>query len=269
MPKSRRHSGFPFACAAGTIAVAAVLGCAGCASQRPAAGPAPTPGEVYQSLLGQNPGLTSMRAVVEAHFSFAGHEVSLPGVLRLEKFGGFRLDLLDPLDRPLAILFAEGGRIVHYRPGPALAASLGVFPEGCRGVDPADWVSAILASSVVPVAGESLADRNIWGSGHVLELHRGSQLHQSIHYVNEAGRSIPRQISWYCDDDPVLQVQLREWVQGPTWRLPSHFDIRFPKVGLAMDLELREIEGNPPASNQPLRPQLGTDIRWTTWNIPQ
>ena len=111
-----------------------MLGIAGCSSHRPgSAGPAPTPVEVYRSLLGHNQGLTSLRAVAEARLSFAGREVSLPGVLMLDSFGGFRLDLLDPLDRPLAILFADGGRIVHYRPGPAWRHRSAFFPRGVAG----------------------------------------------------------------------------------------------------------------------------------------
>lgn len=270
MPRSPRRSSSPLARAAAAIVAAAALGLIGCASQRPAAsGPAPAPGEVYRALLGHNSGLTSVRAVAEARISFAGREVSLPGVLVLDSYGGFRLDLLDPLDRPMAILFSEGGRIVHYRPGQQLAASLGVFPEGCRGVDPADWVPAILASSIVPVAGERLVDKRFWGIGSALELHRDGKLRQSVRYGNDAGQSTPRQISWYCEEDPVLQVRLREWVQGSTWRLPSRFDVEFPKAGLAIVMELSEIEANPPPSNQPLLPRLGPEIRWTAWNLPQ
>jgi len=269
MLRSRRRSSSLAARAAGAIAALAVFGLAGCAShQKPAKTP-PPPGEVYRSLLGHNAGLTSMRAVVEAHLSFAGQDVSLPGVLLLDSFGGFRLEVLDPLDRPMAILFAEGGRIIHYRPGPGLAASLGVFPGQCRGVDPADWVSAILASSIVPVAGEGLVDRGLWGGGRTLERRRGGELHQSIRYDDKSGEPIPRLISWYCAEDPVLQVVMREWIHGSTWRLPSRFDIQFPGAGLAIGMELREIEGNPPPSNQPFRPRLGSEIKWTGWNIPQ
>lgn len=270
MPRSPRRSGSLLARAAGAIVATVALGLHGCASHRPGPeGQAPTPGAVYRSLLGHNIGLSSMRAVAEARISFAGQEVSLPGVLLLDSFGGFRLDLLDPLDRPLAILFAEGGRIVHYRPGPRLAASLGVFPEGCRGVGPADWVAAILASSADPVAGERLVDSGSWGSGRILARHRGSGLYQSVQYRNEDGQTLPRRISWYCEDDPVLQVWLREWVSGPGWRLPSRFEIQFPKTGLGIRMELSEIEANPPPSNQPLLPRLGSEIRWTTWNLPQ
>ena len=269
MPRSPRPSGRPLAWAVPALALVQ-LGLAGCASQQPqAAGPAPTPLAVYQALLGRNPGLTSLRAVAEARISFAGREVSLPGVLLLDTLGGFRLDLLDPLDRPVAILFAEDSRIVNYRPGPALAASLGVFPAECRGIDPADWVSSILASSIVPVAGETLADHGLWGSGRALERRRGGGIHQSIRYDTVAGEARPRQISWYCGEETVLQVRLHEWVQTAAWRLPTRFEVRFPKAGLALEVELREIEGNPPASGRPFVPRLGTEIRWTSWNLPQ
>ncbi len=201
MPRSPRRSSSTLSRGAGAIVAAALLGLCGCATRQPAAtGPAPSPVEIYRSLLGRNIGLSSVRAVAEARISFAGREVSLPGVLLLDSFGGFRLDLLDPLDRPLAMMFAEGGRVVHYRPGPRLAASLGVFPEGCRGLDPADWVAAILSSSVAPVAGERLVDRGVWGSGRILELHRGGKLNQSIRYGSDAGQAVPQQISWYCEE---------------------------------------------------------------------
>lgn len=270
MPKSRRRSLLAFARGAAAIAAAAVVGLAGCAAHRPAAPVrTTTPGEVFLSLLGRNQGLTSLRAVAEVRIAFAGNEVSLPGVLLLDRLGGFRLDLLDPLDRPLAILFVEEGRVVHYRPAQHLAASLGVFPPECRGVDPAEWVPAILASSVAPVAGEVLDDgRMLWG-GRVLERHRSGVLHQSVRYGDVSGEAIPRQVSWYCGEDPVLQVRMLEWVKGLAWRLPSRFEISFPKAGLALQLEISEIEANPAPSSQPFRPRLGSDIRWTGWNLPQ
>jgi hypothetical protein len=248
---------------------AAVLALGGCASQRPSqAGPAPTPAERFRSLLGHNAGLNSLRAVAEASLSFAGRTVSLPGVLTLDSLGGFRLDLLDPLDRPFAILFVDGGRIIHYRPGPALAASLGVFPTGC-GVDAAAWVGAVLASSVAPAAGERLEDHGFWGAGRSLERHRGAALHQSVLYRVDDGQPRARDFTWYCGDDPVMRLRPLEWIEAGPWRLPARIEIEYPKAGLAVSLDLSELEGNPAPSRQPLRPQLGTDIRWTTWNLPQ
>jgi len=250
--------------------LAAALAVAGCASsQRQPSQPAPTPAEVYRSLLGRNPGLNSVRAVVEARISFGGRDVSLPGVLMLDAFGGFRLDLLDPLDRPLAILFVENGRIVQYRPSLRLAASLGVFPADCRGVDPADWVAAITASSSGPVAGEQLADHWLLGGERSFQRSRGSAAHQSVRYRGAGDMARPRLISWYCGEDTVLQLRLSEWVQNAAWQLPSLVEIDYLKVGLTVRIELREIEGNPPPTSQPLLPRLGADIGWISWNLPQ
>jgi hypothetical protein len=58
-------------------------------------------------------------------------------------------------------------------------------------------------------------------------------------------------------------------VTFPDWTLPALFEVRFPKAGLEVRLQLSEIEANPPASGKPLRPRLGTEVRWTAWNLPQ
>jgi hypothetical protein len=266
MPRSPRPERRSARCAATALALIALLLGGGCAAQR---GTAPNAAAVFRALLGRNAGLGALRAVAEAHLAFGGREVSLPGVLQLDSLGGFRLELLDPLDRPLAILFAEEGRVVNYRPAQKLAASLGVFPAACRGVDPADWVAAVLASSAAPSPGEGLVESNLWGSGRVLERHRDGALRQSVRYASEGGQPLPRLISWYCEEEPVLQLRLLEWVQGPTWRLPSRFQIEFPKAVLTITVELREIEVNPPSGAQPFLPRLGPEIRWTSWNLPQ
>lgn len=232
-------------------------------------GPSPSPLEVYRALLGRNQGLQSVRAVAEVGVAFAGREVSLPGVLNLDAFGGFRLDLLDPLDRPLAILFIEEGRIVQYRPAQRQAASLGVFPRECGGVGPADWVGAVVASSLGPVAGERLGLRAHWRGERSLERVRDGELRQSVRYRVEGGEPLARLVSWYCGDEVVMQARLRDWLAGPGWRLPARIEIGYPKAGLSVTVELREIEGNPPASGQSLRPDIGGDVRWTSWNLPR
>lgn len=270
MRNSRRRSGPQLARAAVALLAAALFALAGCAAPRPkSAGPAPTPAAVFQALLGRNPGLTSLRAVVEVRVSFSGREATFPGVLLLDALEGFRVDLLDPLDRPLALLFVDDGRIVHYRPAQRLAASLGVLPAECRGVDPADWVAAVTASSAGPVDGERLADRGLWGGERSLERRRGGTLLQSVRYRDEGGRLRPRLVSWYCDEEPVQQLRLGDWLEAAPWQVPGRIDIEYPKAGLAVRIELREVEGNPPPTGQPLRPRLGSDVGWTSWNLPR
>lgn len=246
------------------------IGLGGCAALRPGGAPAPAPPEqIARGLLGGNPGLSGLRAVVEARISSAGRQVSLPGVLQLDGLGGFRLDLLDPLDRPIAILYAEEGRIVQYRPGLQLGASLGVFPAECRGIAPDAWVSAVLASRPFAPAGESYLDRPVWGSDRSLEIHRGGELRQSVRYRFVDGRPVPRTVDWHCGDEVVLQLRLREWIAGATWRIPARFELEYPKAGLLVRIELQEIEGNPLPGSEPLRPRPGSSTRWTTWDLPR
>jgi len=220
-------------------------------------------------VLGRNAGLSSARAVVETKISYAGRKVSLPGVLQLDRLDGFHLELLDPLDRPFAILYAEEDRIVQYRPGLQVAASLGVFPAECRGLAPDDWVAAVLASSEAPSAGERFVDRASWGKDRTLERYREGVLRQSIRYSRVDAQPVPHTISWYCGDETVLQLRFREWIRGDAWRLPTRLEVDYPKAGLLVRIELRDIEGNPPPSAGPLRPRPGASTHWTTWDLPR
>lgn len=253
------------------VAALAALGAAtlaGCLGPKAPAGPERSPGEIYAAALGANAGLTSLRSVVEARLSYAGRRISLPGVLLLDTLGGFRLDLLSPLDRPVAMIFSDEGRVVQYRPGTGVASSLGVFPGECRDVAPHDWVAAVLASSSGPPAGERLSARRLFRGDRVLERWRDGALYQSIRLREEEGLLVPRVSTWYCDGEPVLEAETRGWVQGGGRRLPSSLEISYVKAGLTVALELREIEGNPSLSGSPIRPRLAEGTRWSSWRLP-
>lgn len=269
MPSNPRGSAATARRAVGVLLALAGLSVAGCAAPRALGEGAGSPLDAYRAVLGRNAGLSSLRAVVEARISFAGSQVSLPGVLRLDGLDGFRLEVLDPLDRPLAILYADAGRISQYRPAQQVGASLGVFPDECRSVDPADWVAAVLAAQRAPVAGETVLERRVWGSDRSLERYRDKKLRQSVRYRVKGGAALPTLVSWYCGDEPVLQLRLREWVVIDAWRLPTLLEIEYVRGGLTVRLELREIEGNPPRGAQALRPRPGPETRWTSWNLPQ
>lgn len=255
------------ATALAALALFAALAC-GCATSRPSA-PAPAPDEAFRGVLGRNPGLGALRAVAEARFGYAGREVTLPGVLVLDALGGFRLELLDPLDRPVAILFAEDGRIVQYRPAQRLAASIAVVTEDCRVAGPADWVAAVLSSSQRPVAGESLRVRSLWSGELALERSSGGLLRASVRFGRDGAELTPRLVSWFCGDTIVMRLRERGWVQTGAWRLPTLLEIEYPQAGLVVSLELREIEGNPPPAGRPLAPRLGEETRWISWRLPE
>lgn len=232
------------------------------------AGAPPDPLAVHRAVLGRNEGLSSLRAVVEARISFAGNQLSLPGVVQMQRAGGFRLDLLDPLDRPVLILFPEERNIVQYRPSLKFAASLSPFANECRGLDSASWVAAVLAGSPVPVAGEQERLGRLWGKRYLTRSWQG-ELRQSVRY-EEAGEELrPTLVSWYCAGEPVLQLKILDWQRDPSWRLPSRIEIDYLKAGLQIQIELKETEANPPPNGEPLLPPIGSDTIWSVWNLPQ
>ncbi|HWR98616.1 MAG TPA: hypothetical protein VN317_09380 [Candidatus Methanoperedens sp.] len=250
-----------------SVAVLCIGASAGCFGAKAPAGPERSPGEVYARVFGANPGLTSLRAVVEARLSYAGRRISLPGVLLLDNLGGFRLELLDPLERVVAMIYSESGRIVQYRPGTGVAASLGVFPAGCRAVTPEDWVGAVLAGSPGAAPAERLTVRRLWND-RLLERWRDGALRQSVRVQEKGGEVLPRLYSWYCGDDAVLQLGVKGSVQAGGRRLPTALTVEYVKAGLSVTLELREVESNPSFAGAPVRPRLAEGTRWTSWRLP-
>lgn len=266
----RRPAAPPPVRAAGPLLLLLLGGCA--TLPGPPSGDAPrapvAPLELRRALLGRNAGLGAARAEVEARISFAGREASFPGVLALRQLGGFRLDLLDPLDRPLAVVYAERGRLVQYRPAEQYAASLGPFPEGCRDVDPGEWAAAVLGDSPGPPPGEQARVRSFWGT-RTLELSRGGELRQSVRIAKAGSDPRPSLISWYCGEDPVMQVRIRSWPPGPDGLLPQRFDISYPRAGLAVSVEVRAVEPGLGPAGDALAPRVGPGTRWTVWNLPR
>jgi hypothetical protein len=249
------------------LCAAALASCAGPAATGSA--PATAPLEAYRAVLGHNAGLSTMRAVVEARIAYAGREVSLPGVLLLDGLEGFRLELLDPLDRPVTVFFAEERRITQYRPAQQLGSSLGVFRDECVAVDPGDWVAAVLGASRAPVAGETVLERGVWGGDRVLERYRAKTLYESVRYRVRDGKAEAAVISWFCGEDAVMRLRLRGWVGVEPWRFPTTLELEYPLARLTVRLDLREIEGNPPPVDPRLRQRPGPETRWTRWNLPQ
>jgi hypothetical protein len=254
-----------WAARAGSLVAALLL--AGCAGQRAAGPPAVTdPAALQRSLLGANEGLSGLRAVVDARLSFAGKQVTFPGVLLLQRSGGFRLDLLDPLDRPVLILFPEGRDLVQYRPSLQEAASLGPFTRACGGMDPAAWVATVLAGSPAPVDGEEVGARTFLGSRYLERRWKG-ELRQSVKYSVEGGEPRPTLVSWYCGDEAVLQLRFKRWRQDPAWRIPERFEITYVQAGLTVGFELTETEPNYPQAGGAMVPRLGPETRWSVWDL--
>lgn len=223
--------------------------------------------DVHRALLGKNPGVTALRALVEARVTYAGNAVSLPGALLLERAAGFRLDLLDPLDRPAGILFAEGAELIQYRPAANSAASLRPFPEECRGVRPADWVPVLLSSSAGPEAGtsEQLGSRPFGNS--VLERFGTDGTRQIIWFRPAGEELLPTKVSWHCGDETLLELRVRSWLAGSPVRFPARLEVSYPLAGYQLRLDVKEIQANPPPAGD-LLPRIGPDVRWWVWRLP-
>ncbi len=254
-------------------AAAALLAlAASCATVSPggpgAGGERPGAVEVREALLARNAGIGELRALVEARISFAGREASFPGVLLLRRPGGFRLDLLDPLDRPLAIVFAEGDRLVQYRPAEGLAASLGPFPGGCSGLGAGEWAGTVLADGAPFHPGERPRISSFFG-WRSLEISRAGQLRQSLRYEDREGGPRPIRASWYCEEEPVMELRLGAPLEGARWRLPRSFSVAWPRAGLSVKVDLREVETGAAPGRVPLAPRVDPGTRWTVWNVLQ
>lgn len=218
--------------------------------------------------MGRNEGLNALRAVVEVRISYAGRRISFPGVLLLRRGEGFRLELLDPLDRPVMMIFPDVGGLVQYRPSLNSAAVVGTFSPECRSLDSAAWVSALLAATPALVdGGEEVSLRAFFGRRYLERSWKGD-LRQRVRYQGE-GELRPMVVSWHCNDEPVLQLTFLSWQDDPVWRLPEKVRIVYLKAGLEIGMTFRETESNPPFTGGPLIPGLGPDTQWSHWNLLQ
>ena len=89
-----------------------------------------------RALFAAEPVKGMLRGEAEITFKYFGRGVSLPGVVQLLGPSLFRFDLLDPFDRPAAIIFSDSGPMVQFQPMAMTAAIIDPHPEGCGDVSP-------------------------------------------------------------------------------------------------------------------------------------
>lgn len=247
------------------LAAAAALALAGCATT---GGRTIAADEAHRALLGPNPGLRAVRAFAEVGIRYLGRVVSLPAALVVDQGKGFRIDLLDPFDRPLAIVFADRGRIVQYRPAANEASALSLFPEACGGLDPALWTAALLASSAGPDDRVRERVRRTWSGDYLLERSLGPELVHAVRFDDVDGRPQATRNAWYCSDGLVMTLRVERWLEDSPWRLPAVFEVDYAHAGLRVRFELLAVDVNPmatPATGP--RPAPGT--RWSPWELPR
>ena len=235
----------------------------GCSLRGTRSGSGTETAAVIQELRSGNAGLTTLRAEAEAAVSFAGRRIALPSALVVRR-GLFRIDLLDPLDRPAAILFAREGRLVQYRPAAALAAAIDPLPNSCTELAVEFWLEPVLAGgSEYPVKGA--AGESYRGRKNLLERYRLDELVEEIRFEQRGGQTIPRKVTRYCGESPAMKVVLDDYRSVGRFLIPHLIEVSFPAAGLTMELRLRGVEANPAVEESTFSPVLPPGTTWKKW----
>lgn len=232
----------------------AVLFC-GCASTG-AGGPGAN--QLLTALFPGDSGGT-LRAEAEVTLSMAGRSVSMPGAVLLGGSGTFRVDLLDPLDRPAAIIFTEGRRIIQYRPAAREAAALAALPAACHVVAPDGWVP--FALGFVPSGKGAFEAVNWFGRESLVRYERGSMAAR-VEYVG----SVPTRVSWFCGDEIVMRLRYDDGEGGEAGVLRG-FTVEYPLARLKMKVRPGRGETGIPLPDALFRPRLPAGTRWVGWDL--
>jgi hypothetical protein len=228
-------------------------GCATTGAGRPDASALLTelfPGDVGRTLRGE----------AEVTLSLAGRSVSMPGALLLGGSGNFRIDLLDPLDRPAAIIFTGDGRIVQYRPAAREAAALAALPAACGALAPDVWVPYALGS--VPSGEQGFEAVSWFGKTSLVRYERG-RMTARIEYAGRDGAGVPTRISWFCGDEIAMRLR---WDGGEAGGSRG-FTVEYPLARLKVKIRLGESETGIPLPEALFRPPLPAGTRWTGWDL--
>lgn len=225
-----------------------------------------SPGEFFDILFPPGTGSAALRGEAEVTLSMAGRRVSLPGVLLLASPDRFRIDLLDPLDRPLAVIFSDGTRLVQYQPAASAAAFIVPVPPDCADVTPGAWVAPLLGDGEGTAAKGRWQLQSGWG-GTRLVRYEAATLRQEAGFDEGATPPELRSLSWYCGGRPVLRLQIPSYIGGGKDRLPEGFDISYPASGLVVSARFRQVESTEAPAEQLLAPSLPDRTSWTTWDL--
>lgn len=239
-------------------------GCAALTGQSPEGRGGPE--ELFDALFPPGAGGRALRGEAEVTLSMAGRRVSLPGALLMASPDRFRIDLLDPLDRPLAVIFTDGARLVQYQPGASAAAFIVPVPTGCTDVSPGAWVTALLGGGRSAAQKGGWRQQSGWG-GRRLVRYEAATLRQEA--IFEKGTTPPalRSLSWYCDGSPVMRLEIPSFSGKGGDRLPGGFDLSYPASGLVVRARFRRVEAVGAPAEQLLTPSLPGRTGWTTWEL--
>jgi hypothetical protein len=201
-------------------------------------------------------------AEAQVRISYGGRGVSLPAAAAFRPPSDIRIDILDPLDRPVAMIFLRNGQIVQYRPGDGVAAAVTLFPEGCRNVDAGAWAGYAFGTG--PDSEVRKSFRPPWLGLQELLRYSGGALAERIVYRKEGGRLRLKKVEWYCRGDVAMTLSPEDDAgKGLAWG----GSIAFPLGGLSIDLEVGEVMGLPGIDESFFRPRLPAATRWLEWRM--
>jgi hypothetical protein len=227
-----------------------------------------SPEEILRSLSRPRERGYTLRGEAEVTLSLDGRRVSLPGAVLLRPPDRVRIDLLDPLDRPVAVIFSEDARLVYYQPGSATAAALFPLPRGCREVTPGRWVEVLAGAVGGGETGGGWQVHSLPGRKR-LARYDAATLQQEIEWLDEGGELLPRSSVWYCDGEPVLRLRVTSFRREGPESLPVDFTVAFPGSGLVMAFRFTALETVGDLAEGLLTPALPRRVRWTSWDLFQ
>ena len=207
-----------------------------------------------------------LRGEAEVTLSLAGRKVSLPAVFLFRAPDAFRFDLLDPFDRPAAVVYSDGLRLVQYRPAASAAALLRPLPARCGAPAAGEWVAAVLGKPPRASKGGSYRAFSLWGDPRLLR-YEGGLLTQRIDYREEDGVPLPREVTWYCREEAVLRLAFRSFHDLAGRRLPREFVVTRPRARLQREFLLGEAEFVDAVDDGLLHPDPGPGVRWREWTL--
>ncbi len=221
-----------------------------------------------EEVLSPGPGRDGISAEAEVTFSMTGRRVSLPGAVLLSAPSAFRVDLLDPLDRPKAIVFADSQEIVQYVPAALAAARLRPFPAACGTLLPAAWVPYALGTGP-PVPQRPKFRSLSWLGRLSFQRREGGELREQIDCGADERGWFAEKVTWYCEGHPVMKVIMDRPDREGEGGTPRRFTVRYPSAGLKIDFALKSVAGEAAVAPDLLRPSLPPGTRWTAFDLVQ
>jgi hypothetical protein len=200
-------------------------------------------------------------AVADVRFSYGGRDVSLPAAAAFGPPGQFRIDLLDPLDRPVSMIFHDRGRIIQYRPAARTAAAVSLLPDECGSVDAGAWAAYVSGQGPPPERRSEF--RPGWAGRRELLRYEMAAPAERITY-DDNGEASLRKVEWYCDGDRVMFLELHAAAHPAG---AGRFSVTFPHAGLGMALDIKDML---PLENTPsdfFSPSLPPETRWVRWRL--